>query len=292
MRKLSIFLFVFFVSVTLASLRAQESVKDTTLILSVLTLDGNEYVGELVERNAEVVILNTYRLGVVTIKTSDIKRTRIVKPSEIKSGQVWTENAQASRYFYTPNGYGLRKGEGYYQNVLILFNQLSYGVSNRFTVGMGTVPVFLFGADAFPIWVTAKWSIPVIEDKVNLGIGGLGGFILNGGESFGIPFGTATFGNRDANFNFGLGWAYGGGEFANRPTITLSYINRYSKRSYFITDNYLITSPDFSSLFLSAGGRTLWGNFALDYGGVLPIGGDIGTFIVIPWLGISINFGQ
>ncbi len=292
MKKLPIFLFVLFSLIALEPIMAQESVKDTTLILSISTLDGNEYVGELVERNEEAIILNTFRLGVVTIKVSDIKRTRTVKASEIKSGQVWAENAQASRYFYTPNGYGLRKGEGYYQNVLILFNQVSYGISDKATIGLGTVPVFLFGADAFPIWVTAKWSIPVIENKLNLGVGGLSGFILNGGEAFGIPFGTATFGTRDANLNFGLGWAYGGGAFANRPTITLSYMNRYSKRSYFITDNYLITSPEFGALLLSAGGRTLWGDFALDYGGVIPVGGNIGTFIVVPWLGISINFGQ
>ncbi len=292
MKRLSIFVLILFSFITFKPLMAQESVKDTTLVLSISTLDGNEYVGELVERNAEEVTLNTFRLGVITIKVSDIKKIRTVKTTEIKNGQIWTENAQASRYFYTPNGYGLRQGEGYYQNVLILFNQVSYGISDRVTVGLGTVPIFLFGADAFPIWVTAKWSIPVIENKLNLGIGGLSGFLLNEGASFGIPFGTATFGDRDANFNFGFGWAYGGGAFANRPTITLSYMNRYSKRSYFITDNYLITNPEFGALLLSAGGRTLWGNFALDYGGVIPISGDIGALIVIPWLGISINFGQ
>jgi hypothetical protein len=63
----------------------------------------------------------------------------------------------------------------------VLFNQGGYGVTNYFSIGAGILPVFLFGGGATPVWITPKFSIPVVIDKFNVGAGALAGTVL--GES-------------------------------------------------------------------------------------------------------------
>ena len=119
--------------------------------------------------------------------TIDIKKISLVSQTRAKDGSYWLENPQATRYFWSPNGYNLKKGEGYYQNVWIMGNQAIYGITNHISAGIGTIPLFLFGGAPTPVWLTTKFSIPVVENKFNVGAGALVGTIL--GEehtSFGI----------------------------------------------------------------------------------------------------------
>jgi len=58
---------------------------------------------------------------------------------------------------------GLHKGEGYYQNIWVFWNQASFGVTENFSLGFGIIPLFLFGGEAgqySPIWVVPKLSYP------------------------------------------------------------------------------------------------------------------------------------
>lgn len=45
-------------------------------------------------------------------------------------------------------------------------------------------------------------------------------------------------------------------------------------------------------VLLSMGGRRIIKKAGLDFGLFLPMGKDIGTFIAIPWLGLTIPFGN
>lgn len=72
-------------------------------------------------------------------------------------GVLWTTHAQAqtvdsafydNRYIiFTANNYGLRKGEAYYQNSMLLFNQAYFGFSDGFSCGFGIVPHLCLGAE-------------------------------------------------------------------------------------------------------------------------------------------------
>ncbi|MCB9270107.1 MAG: hypothetical protein H6561_11110 [Lewinellaceae bacterium] len=77
-------------------------------------------------------------------------------------------NTQSARYFFSPNGYGLHPGEAYYQNVWVLYNQVSFGITNNVSLGVGGAS-FPFGADATPVWMTPKVSVPVVRDKFQVG---------------------------------------------------------------------------------------------------------------------------
>ena len=103
------------------------------------------------------------------------------------------------------------------------------------------IPLFLLGGGPTPVFLTGKVSVPLVENKVNLGAGALAGAVLGeDGGSFGIVYGVSTFGDPDKNFTLGLGYAFAGGEWASSPLINLSGMVRGSKRMYFITENYYV----------------------------------------------------
>lgn len=154
---------------------AQE--QDTT-VYRVETTDGNEFIGTIVSQDETQIILRTKEFGDITISKAAIKKMAPIKVSQMKGGTYWFENPQSTRYFWQPNGYGLKKGEGYYQNVWIFFNQVSVGITDNFLIGAGIVPLFLFAGSSSPVWIAPKFSVPIKKDKFNMGAGALMGTVL------------------------------------------------------------------------------------------------------------------
>lgn len=265
----------------------QDSIKSR-----IETIDGNEYIGVILERSADKIRLKTDKLGEISILNKDIKRVSEISSARYKNGTYWLDNPQSTRYFWSPNGYNLKKGEGYYQNVWILFNQAVYGITDHFSAGIGVMPLFLFAGAATPAWITLKYSVPVVKDKINLGAGALLGTIIGGGGgTAGILYGISTFGSKDKNLSIGMGWGFAGGQLASTPTININGMIRTGAKGYFITENYFIGTPDNFGVIMSLGGRRIIKNFGLDYGLLIPVGSGIGSFVAIPWLGFTVPFG-
>ncbi len=222
----------------------------------VETVDGNEYIGKIISRDSEGITLFTQQLGEIKIKNADIKKMSAISGVKLHDGRYWLENPQASKYFVAPSGYGLKKGEGYYQNVWIFFNQFSYGLTNYFSIGAGIVPLFLFAGAETPVWINPKFSIPVVKDKFNVGVGVLAGTVIGLEQSgFGILYGTGTIGNRDRNMSIGLGWGYSDGGLTKSPTFTLAGMYRTGPRWYLFTENYYIGVSEDPLSVISFGGK-------------------------------------
>ncbi len=259
---------------------------DSAAYYRIETLDGNVYFGEILGNQGNLMKVRTTNIGDISINTHDIASMKRVGMDKVQADRGrWFDYLQSSRYFYNPSGYGLKKGDAYYQNVWIFFNQFSMGISDYFSAGIGMVPLFLFGGAPTPVWVTPKFSIPVVENKFNIGAGALLGTVVGLGDldgGFGIVYGIGTVGSRDKNFSVGVGYGYAEGDFAKLPAISFSGMLPLGRRNYLITENYLI---DDIALF-SIGGRSLINRVTLDYGVLLPT--QAGTFIGIPWLGIVI----
>lgn len=262
-------------------------------LVSVETIDGNEFLGEIKKEDSSVIVLKTDKFGEVTIARKDIKSIEKVAVQQIKDGKFWFANPQSTRYFWSPNGYGLKQGEGYYQNIWVLWNQFAYGVTNNFSIGGGIIPLFLFGGEPTPVFLAPKFSIPIDKDKLNLGAGALLGTVLGESEtSFGIVYGLSTLGTPDNNVTIGLGYGFAGGEWASSPMINLNGMFRVSSRGYFITENYYINLGDGGIAMLMLGGRWIIKSAALDFGLVIPAGSGLDVFVAIPWLGFTIPFGK
>lgn len=281
---------------SLISLRATGQtvqIEDSTRTYIIRTLDKNVFTGVIIYKDLEVITLETDEYGNINIKLSNINSIDEVKPNEVVNGKVWPNNPQSSRYFWAPSGYGIEKGEVYYQNIWVLFNQFSFGVTDYFSISAGLVPLFLFAGTSTPVWVVPKFSIPAIRDKLNFGAGVLAGTILGEPESgFGILFGDVTVGGRNRNATLTVGYGFAEGESSNGITINLSAFNRISKNVYLITENYLIYSEGQAIGAVSFGGRSIINHIGVDYALVLPYGTELDLNFVLPLLGITLPLSK
>jgi hypothetical protein len=279
-----------------------QETKDTVMVV-IETTDGNEYIGVILSQDGEIIRLKTETIGEITLQKHLIKSITPLKKSEMKGEEHWFYNPYATtRYFYNPSGYGLPAGEGYYQNTWILMNQVSVGITDNVSIGVGVIPIFLFalgsGEGTTPVWFTPKISIPVKKDKLNMGVGALFLTVLGETEDvggFGILYGVSTFGPKDKNLTVGLGWGYAMKEgIADRPTVSISYIHRSKPKWAFLTENYFISAGDETALILSGGARYISKKITIDFGGVtfIMLSEKQDVFPVIPWLSIAvpINF--
>jgi len=266
---------------------------DTTVTLRIETIDGNIYIGRYVSEDSLSMVLQTESLGEIRIPQNSIKTRTLLKQVVKVGNDIWLPNPQSSRYFWAPNGYGLEENTSYYQNIWILYNQFSFGLTNNFSLGAGMLPLFLFAGGSTPIWIVPKFSIPVEKDKFNLGTGAFLGTII--GEDtgiFGLLYGTATIGSRDKNVSFGMAYGFADGDWLNVPVINVSSMIRTGPRGYFITENYVITAEGETVVLLSAGGRSIIRNVGLDYSLWIPLGFEMDTFVAIPFLGITVPIGR
>jgi hypothetical protein len=254
----------------------------------VLTTDGNEFIGQIIEETETDILIRTEQYGDMRIERSKIRRISVIRQETLVEGVYWPDNPQSTRYFWAPNGYSMGQGEVYYQNIWVLYNQVSIGVSDVFSFSIGTIPLFLFGAGVVPVWVVPKVSIPIESDRIQVGAGAFLGAILGESEFFGIAFGSTTFGSRDRNTSIALGWGFTGDGWANSPLVNISFMARTSPRGYFLSENYLMPMDGDLYVILSAGGRRIIGNgLGLDFGLFLPLGRGIG-FFALPFLGITV----
>jgi hypothetical protein len=298
--KTKLFVLLFLLPFAAFSQQSNLELNPDSLITVIRTTDGNEFFGTVVEENKFELRLETPQLGILTIAQAQIRSRKTVRPNKIVDGELWLENSQAARYFLAPNGFGLRKGEGYYQNSMVFVNQASIGVTDHFTFGLGIIPSFVFGlngSEGFiptPVWITPKLSFPVKEDVFSIGVGGLLGTVLGDDNSgFGVTYGVATLGNRDRNLSVGLGYGYFDGNWADRPAITLSGMHRIGKRFYLVTENYVINTSDDSSGLVSFGGRIVWQQVSLDFGVVSTVSREVyglESNLSFPWFGLVIPF--
>ncbi len=265
-------------------------------VVQIETKDGNLYTGEVLSNDSVRVLFKSDKLGEITLLQVDIKKIIPLDVTQIKGGKFWLENPQSTRYFFSPNGYGLKKGEGYYQNIWVMMNSFAIGINDYISVGGGLIPLFLFGGAPTPAWGTVKVSIPVSKNKFNVAAGVLAGTIIGGKDftdsntTYGIFYGLATLGSKDANVSLGAGYAFAGGSVSSSPMLNLSGMYRIGPRGYLLTENYLFPGSSSFALMMF-GARTIIKNAGLDYGLVFPLGGDSGSFAA-PWLGITIPLGR
>lgn len=254
-------------------------------------LDGNTIQGKLLEKRGDTLVLETAMLGTINVSVKNVKSMTTLDTERFAKGEFWFENPHATRGYFAPTGFGLRKGEGYYSNILLLINSAAYGFSDNFTVGVGADVFTIFTGNApLMLYITPKLSFKGGKN-FNYGVGVLAGsFGWNENRtSAGIAYGIGTFGNRDKNLSLGLGYGYTDGEWANRPVVTVSGQYRAGRKASLMTENYILPG----SFLGTTGVRLMNVNFAFDIGIFYfsEIGNDI-PFLPIPFLGVAFPFGH
>jgi hypothetical protein len=286
--------FVLFIVIMFQNLSCYGQIlPDSTRTFRIETKDGNIFVGPIIAEDSLTLVLKTGSLGEIKIPQIIIKSKTELKEVKKVGSELWLPNPQSSRYFWAPNGYGLEKGSSYYQNIWILYNQFSFGLTDNIAIAAGMVPLFLFAGTPSPFWIVPKFSIPVVKNKFNIGTGAFLGTII-GEETglFGLLFGTTTFGSRDKNISCGLAYGFYQDQWLKIPVINISSMLRIGPKGYFITENYVISIDEETGVLISAGGRSIIRNVGLDYSLWIPIGFEIENFIAVPFLGVTVPIGR
>ena len=99
-----------------------------TLTYYIQTTDGNTYRGKILTQDSLEVLFSLERFGEHRFLKTEIKKLQPLEKKKLVGEEYWMDNPQATRYFFSPNAYGLKKGEGYYQNVWVMVNSFAVGL--------------------------------------------------------------------------------------------------------------------------------------------------------------------
>ena len=265
---------------------AQEIRPDTTRPVLIQTTDGNEFIGTVLSDNLDIIVVKTDNFGDVSIRKAVIHRIQPLPVSKVSNGRFWFSNPYASRYFAGHTAYGLDKGQWMFQNGWGFFNQLSYGLTDRFSIGAGLAPFIIFDGP-FVWWVAPKMSFPVLEGKVHFALGGIYGQTYSSYEDerdkFGAAFGMVTIGSPDINLTIGAGSGSSFGNWSERPIFTLGGTVRTGPRFALVAENYFFSLDGYNTALVAFGGRILGRRLAFDLG-IMSYVEDYDLY-PLPWVG-------
>ncbi len=203
-----------------------------------------------------------------------------------------------SNYFVGNSSYSLKKGQVYYANTWLFFNDFYYGITDHISVGTGMMPLFLLDGAPTPVWIKAKAAYPIKKNMFNISAGMLGSKILDDEIStYSMSF-FAGFTVGEPRTNLSINYYYSG--FGDKNTefffmedehiINLSGRIGITPRSFIISENFFVINET-GSLHL-IGVQTLFQGLILDYGLLIPLNPPVEHFYAFPYLGVKIPIGK
>lgn len=246
------------------------------------TMDAGQVIGTIQSMDEENIVLETESTGTITLQQTKVKKIKRLTKANFVKGKYWFDHPNRTRYFLGSSGFGLKKGEGFYQNILLFYNGAAYGFSDNFSVAAGGN---LLDWARF-LLLSPQFSFPVSE-KIHLGTGVTFALLPNGDASA-FLYGVATFGTPKANFSVNLGYGYNEGGLAEVPFASVSGQLRFAKNFAFVTENFLIPYDSEVYVMGSYGLRILFESVSIDIGLLVnddtvaefTIGFPFGTLVV------------
>lgn len=219
----------------------------------------------------------------IEVDRAQIRSIRTAQ-GRVRGGEVWRDDPTGTRLFFSPTGRNLAAGEAYFGVYELIFPFATYGVTDRITIAGGT-PI-IPGAFGEVAYFAPKVAI-VQSERVNLAAGVFAALVE--GDMGGIAYGVGTWGGRDNAVTTGVGFAFGGGEFFDRPIIMLGGETRTGKGLKLLTENYFVPGED--GLLLSGGLRFFGERLSADVG----IGALLGSGVTegpYPLVNFVYTFGR
>ncbi len=199
----------------------------------IVTMDNGAIYEGTVLRETETELILTTENANISLQKNQFKKVETVE----YDGDFLFRNSHGTRYFYSPTAIPLKKGEGYYQNLMLVANSANVGITDNISIGGGFE--FISAISGNPIlFLTPKVGFQ-IADKLHVGAGVRA--ISFDGEFYSTPFGVITYGTTESNVSIATGAniTLGNPEnFGFGPTV-ISASHRLSNRVSIMTENYL-----------------------------------------------------
>ncbi len=200
-------------------------------LFEVKTKDQLLYLGKIISQDEKLLVLETEN-KTVEIPVNNIKRIRKIK---IIGKKHYYEDPIPYKLLLSPTGKTLKKGEGYFSDIFIVYPMYYYGLSDKVTIGGGAFipnPALFFS-------LSIKVSL-TSNDKHKLAAGIC---LLNFFNSYklytlGSYYLASTHGDTFNNFTIGLG-VMTTGEENGGWTLMLGGEKRIFKNLAFVTDNWI-----------------------------------------------------
>ena len=84
----------------------------------------------------EKVLFSTEN-GTLEIWKHKVKSIKSYSETNINFGEFFYPDPNVSRMFFAPKGEMLQQGKGYYQNIWLFFHNVTFGITDNFTMGLG-----------------------------------------------------------------------------------------------------------------------------------------------------------
>ncbi len=281
------YLYLFILFFFTAHLPAQSAaVQPDTMKLKIELTDGSVLLGQIVSESETEIWFRTFSGAELTLKKEIIAKQEKIAGRK-KGNRFLRDDPNRTRLFFAPTGRALKTGQGYFSVYQIFFPFVAVGVTDYLTLagGLSLLPF----ADSQLLYVAPRLT-PVQKENFDISAGVLIIKIPEEDEPVGILYSVSTFGDRRLSLTVGLGFAYAGGDVADKPVLLLGGELQTSGRTKIISENWII--PDSEVQILSFGWRFFGENLAADFSLMYPAGSDIEGFPFIPWVGFAYNFGQ
>ena len=226
---------------------------------SVELLSGNSFIGVLVARRDNELDFTTKDLGRVTIQKSAIRQLQLLSAKQRRQG--WEPVGNGTRLFFAPTARNLRRGEGYVQDIDIVFLGANYGITDNISIG-ALVPIIPgVGLNLFALTPKVGFAI---SEKWHVGGGVL--YANAFGSGAGVGYGVGTYGTADSNLTLGLGYGFVSGDVSKSPVVVLGGTTRIARRISLLNETYIF-SEGLAGLFgLRVAATRLSGSLGILYG--------------------------
>lgn len=238
-----------------------EQAESTNSLIRIELKEGDDfYVGELLSFSKNDVTIEI-SAGTITISFDKIDEIRIIDISNEE--ELWFPLHSDNRLFIYPTAIASKAGTGYYQNIYVLFSNLSYTPINglSFNLFFGNIPELIFDENIFSFGL--KYSLKPINDvHLAVSVNRYGDF-LNEGNAITTFSTLGTYSYQNTDFTFGLGFGANEGEIS-KPIALFGLQTRLRERLSFVTENLIL--PGSEDAVFSAGSRFLGKRISADLG--------------------------
>lgn len=241
-------------------------------MVEIETLDGNIFLGTIVEETAEGYQLKTQDGIIINVPTESVKSLNKIETASVE-GQVWRADPNKSMYLFAPSAFPIEKHEAYCRDFCLFFPSYNRGFGNNFSLQAGAFAFPGMELDVVPIVLSGKFSLPQVGPaRLAAGMMYVSVPLENSEFGAGLAFGSATIGNRFTHFTASLGWGYfrdgAEWEFANDPILVLAGNKRISNSFAVVAEYWLPPEVDDpSDLPIALSGRFIGRRIAVDIGG-------------------------